>query len=78
MGIGGLARAYPIQILIWHDIVNDVLDGIPVAVTFCQLYNSAIVFYRRLDRVVHGNGVSGKMRKSDLIMWDHQTKSWWQ
>ena len=76
--IGGLVRAYPLQILVWHEIVNDVLDGVPVAVTFCPLCNSAIVFDRRLDGVVHDFGVSGNLRKSDLIMWDHQTESWWQ
>ena len=50
----------------------------PVAVTFCPLCNSAIVFDRRLDGVVYDFGTSGKLRNSDLIMWDRQTESWWQ
>jgi hypothetical protein len=76
--VNGDARAYPIQVLIWHEIVNDVIGGVPVAVTFCPLCNSAIVFDRRLDGAVHKFGVSGNLRNSDLIMWDHQTQSWWQ
>ena len=76
--LNGDARAYPLQILTWHEIVNDVVGGEPVAVTFCPLCNSAIVFDRRLDGVVHTFGTSGKLRNSDLIMWDRQTETWWQ
>ena len=76
--INGVARAYPLQILTWHEIVNDTVAGVPVAATFCPLCNSAIVFDRRLDGVVYDFGVSGNLRNSDLIMWDHQTQSWWQ
>jgi hypothetical protein len=61
-----------------HEIVNDTLAGRPIAVTYCPLCNSAVVF----DRVVDGReltfGVSGKLRNSDLVMWDRQTESWWQ
>ena len=76
--INGDARAYPLQILTWHEIVNDVVGDVPVSVTFCPLCNSAIVFDRRLDGVVYDFGTSGKLRQSDLIMWDRQTESWWQ
>ncbi len=76
--INGEARAYPLQILIWHEIVNDDIGGVPVAVTFCPLCNSAIVFDRRLDGIIYDFGVSGNLRNSDLIMWDRQTESWWQ
>ena len=72
------ARAYPLQILTWHEIVNDVVGGVPVAATFCPLCNSAIVFDRRLNGVTHDFGTSGKLRNSDLIMWDRQTETWWQ
>ena len=72
------ARAYPLQILTWHEIVNDVVSGVPVSVTFCPLCNSAIVFDRRLEGVVYDFGTSGKLRNSDLVMWDRQTESWWQ
>ncbi len=76
--IDGVTRAYPLQILTWHEIVNDELAGVPVAVTFCPLCNSAIAFDRRLDGVVYDFGTSGSLRYSDLIMWDRQTESWWQ
>ena len=72
------ARAYPLQILIWHEVVNDVVGGEPVVITFCPLCNSALAFERTLDGVVHDFGVSGNLRASDLIMWDRQTETWWQ
>ena len=74
----GDARAYPLQILTCHEIVNDVVGGVPVTVTFCPLCNSAIVFDSRLEAVVHDFGTSGKLRNSDLVMYDRQTESWWQ
>ena len=74
----GDARAYPLQILIWHEIVNDAVGGRPVTVTFCPLCNTAIVFDRRLDGVTHDFGTTGNLRRSDLVMWDRQTESWWQ
>jgi hypothetical protein len=72
------ARAYPIQILIWHEIVNDVLNDKPLAVTFCPLCNTAIVFERKIDGVVYDFGTTGRLRFSNLIMYDRQTESWWQ
>ena len=76
--INGEARAYPLQIMTWHEIVNDVVGGDPVTITFCPLCNAAIVFDRRLNGVIHDFGTSGKLRNSDLVMWDRQTESWWQ
>ena len=75
---GGDARAYPLQIMTWHEIVNDEVGGVPVAVTFCPLCNSAIVFDRRWEGRLYDFGTSGNLRKSDLVMWDRQTESWWQ
>jgi len=75
---GEVPRAYPIRYLTWHEIVNDVVGGIPVAVTFCPLCNSAITFDRRTDDGTLSFGVSGKLRNSDMIMYDRQTESWWQ
>lgn len=72
------ARAYPLGILTRHEIVNDEVGGVPVAVTFCPLCNSAVVFDRRVAGEVYRFGVSGNLRNSDLVMWDHVTKSWWQ
>ena len=76
--IGDDARAYPLRILIWHEIVNDTVGGVPVSVTYCPLCNSAIVFDRRLDGRVLDFGTTGKLRNSDLVMYDRQTESWWQ
>ncbi|WP_425045452.1 DUF3179 domain-containing protein [Primorskyibacter sp. S87] len=75
---GGRPRAYPIRYLIWHEIVNDEVSGIPVAVTFCPLCNSALVFDRRTPKGTLSFGVSGKLRHSDMVMFDRQTESWWQ
>ena len=75
---GEAPRAYPIRYLTWHEIVNDVVGGIPVAVTFCPLCNSGMTFDRRVNGVVLSFGVSGKLRNSDMIMYDRETESWWQ
>lgn len=72
------ARAYPLEVLTRHEIVNDVINEIPVVVTFCPLCNSAIVYERTVDGDVLRFGVSGNLRNSDLIMWDDKTESWWQ
>jgi len=71
-------RAYPIQILMWHEIVNDEIAGTPIAVTFCPLCSTAIVFDRRVGGETLDFGTSGKLRNSDLVMYDRQTESWWQ
>ena len=76
--LNGEARAYPIQILIWHEIVNDVVGGVPVVVTFCPLCNTALVFERTINGNVHDFGTSGMLRFSDLVMYDRQTETWWQ
>lgn len=78
VAIGAQARAYPLRVLTWHEIVNDTLGGMPIAVTFCPLCNSAIVFDRRIDGRVLSFGTTGKLRNSDLVMYDRETESWWQ
>ncbi|MCH2249358.1 MAG: DUF3179 domain-containing protein [Cognatishimia sp.] len=75
---GELPRAYPIRYLTWHEIVNDQVGDIPVAVTFCPLCNSGITFDRRVGDRVLSFGVSGKLRNSDMVMYDRETESWWQ
>lgn len=78
LSIDGDARAYPLRILIWHEIVNDVVGDTPVAVTYCPLCNAAIVFDRRVDGRTLSFGTTGKLRHSDLVMYDRATESWWQ
>ncbi|KAB1196175.1 MULTISPECIES: DUF3179 domain-containing protein [Haloferax] len=75
--LDGIARAYPLAILNWHEIVNDTFDGRPVVVTYCPLCGSAVV----ADRLVQGEptyfGVSGLLWMSDLVMYDDRTNSLW-
>ena len=72
------ARAYPLQILVWHEIVNDRIGDLPIAVTFCPLCNTALVFDRRHAGRLLDFGTTGRLRHSDLVMYDRQTESWWQ
>ncbi len=76
--LNGESRTYPLRFLIWHEIVNDTLGGKKIVATFCPLCNSAIVF----DAAVEGRALSfsttGRLRNSDLLMYDRETESWWQ
>ena len=74
----GVARAYPLQILMFHEIVNDTVGDKPFSVTFCPLCNASIVFEREVNGEVLDFGTTGRLRKSDLIMYDRQTESRWQ
>jgi hypothetical protein len=80
--IEGEAKAYPLSVLMFHEIVNDKIGGVPVTATYCPLCNAAIVFDRRLthngEEHLLDFGVSGMLRNSDMVMWDRQTESWWQ
>lgn len=82
--VGDDARAYPLQILTWHEIVNDTVGDQPVAVTFCPLCNTAIVFARTVAPAASAApqvldfGTTGRLRFSNLIMYDRQTETWWQ
>lgn len=78
LDINGDARAYPLRVMMWHEIVNDKVGGTPVAVTYCPLCNAAIVFDARVNGKALNFGTTGKLRKSDLIMYDRATDSWWQ
>lgn len=75
---GGEAKIYPVQILMWHEIVNDEVGGVPVTVTYCPLCNTGVTFLRRYDGSTLDFGVSGRLRFSNMIMYDRQTESWWQ
>ena len=78
VAIGGEARAYPLGVMIWHEIVNDTVGGMPIAVTWCPLCNSSVVFDRRAGGRTLSFGTTGKLRNSDLVMYDRETESWWQ
>jgi len=76
--INGDARAYPLRILLWHEIVNDTVGGVPVLVSYCPLCNSGVVFDRRLDGRTLQFGNTGRIRHFDMVMYDLETESWWQ
>jgi len=75
--IDGDARAYPFQIMTWHEIVNDVVGGTPVAVTYCPLCNSALAYPRQVGGRILEFGTSGSLYNSALVMFDRQTESLW-
>lgn len=75
--VEGDARAYPIQIMTWHEIVNDVIGGVPVTVAYCPLCNSALAYDRRLGDRILDFGTSGELFNSSLVMYDRQTESLW-
>jgi len=72
------ARAYPLRMLLWHEIVNDKIAETPIAVTYCPLCNSSLVFKRVIDGQEVEFGGSGKLYNSDTLMYDRLSESWWQ
>jgi thiol-disulfide isomerase/thioredoxin len=76
--VGEEVRAYAVQILMFHEIVNDIVGEVPVVVTYCPLCNTGIAFERTVDGQVLDFGTTGRLRYSNLVMYDRQTESWWQ
>ena len=75
--VNGDARAYPVRALIWHEIVNDTVGGVPVTVTYCPLCNSAVSYRREVRGVETTFGTSGRLYASALVMYDRATESLW-
>jgi hypothetical protein len=75
--INGDARAYPVRVMIWHEIVNDTVGGVPVSVTYCPLCNSAVSYRREVNGVETTFGTSGRLFASALVMYDRLTESLW-
>lgn len=75
--INNQSKAYPVRILVWHEIVNDTLDSTPIVVTYCPLCGSGIAFSRQQGSQVLDFGVSGLLHNSDLLMYDRQSESLW-
>ena len=75
--INGQSRAYPLFILVWHEIVNDEVGGVPVSVTYCPLCYTNQVFERVIDGQTVEFGTSGKLYNSNLLMYDRLTDSYW-
>lgn len=76
--IGEDARAYPLRMLLWHEIVNDTVGGVPLLVSYCPLCNSGVVFDRRVGGEVLRFGNTGRIRHFDMVMYDHENENWWQ
>ena len=74
---GNDARAYPLRILVWHEIVNDLIGGEALAVTYCPLCGTGMVFDRRAGGTTRTFGVSGLLYRSDVLMYDRETESLW-
>jgi hypothetical protein len=77
VAVGQDARAYPLAILVWHEVVNDTIGGVPVAVTYSPLADAAVAFDRRVGGRAESFGVSGKLYRSNLVMVDRRTTSLW-
>ena len=75
--INGDARAYPLRIMTWHELVNGTVGGVPVTVSYCPLCNSAVAYDRRAGERILDFGTSGALLHSSLVMYDRQTESLW-
>lgn len=75
--VGDETRAYPLRILVWHEIVNDTIGDLAIAVTYCPLCGTAMVFERQQGERTLSFGVSGLLYQSDVLMYDRQTVSLW-
>lgn len=74
---GDIARAYPTRILVWHEIVNDVIANEALAITYCPLCGTAMVFDRQVGGKARTFGVSGLLYRSDVLMYDQESESLW-
>ncbi|MBI4329293.1 MAG: DUF3179 domain-containing protein [Chloroflexi bacterium] len=78
VAVNGEARAYPLGVLLHHEIVNDVLGGEPLAVTFSPYTASVLVFRRTVQEKTLAFGTTGAVRHANVVLWDDLTESWWQ
>lgn len=77
VALGGEARAYPLSVLVWHELVNDRLGGVPILVSYCPLCGTGVVFDRHAADGVRSFGVSGLLYRSDLLLYDRESESLW-
>jgi len=75
--VGGEARAYPLRVLVYHEVVNDEIGGTPVAIVYCPLCDSVTAVDRRLDGVVREFGVSGLLVNANILLYDRSDDSLW-
>ena len=74
----GVKRVYPLQIMVWHEIVNDKIAGDPILITYCPLCGSGIAYERKINGEEVEFGTSGKLFNSNLVMYDRKTDTYWQ
>ncbi len=74
---GQTTRAYPLRVLVWHEIVNDTIESEPVVITYCPLCGTGMVFTRKSGGKVRTFGVSGLLYQSNVLMYDRETESLW-
>lgn len=74
---GGITRAYPLRVLVWHEIVNETIAGRPILVTYCPLCGTAMIFDRKVKGQIRRFGVSGLLYQSDVLMYDRESESLW-
>jgi hypothetical protein len=72
-----VTRVYPLQILVWHEIVNDTVAGDPILITYCPLCGSGIAYERTIDGEAVEFGTSGRLYNSNLVMYDRKTDTYW-
>lgn len=75
--IKGIQKAYPIRILVWHELVNDKINNTPFLITYCPLCGSILAFSRYINDEELTFGVSGLLYQSDVLFYDHKTESLW-
>jgi len=73
----GVRRVYPIQVMVWHEIVNDTVAGDPILITWCPLCGSGIAYQRQIDGETVEFGTSGKLYNSNLVMYDRKSETLW-
>jgi len=73
----GTTRAYPLRVLVWHEIVNETIAGKPILVTYCPLCGTAMIFDRKVAGKIRAFGVSGLLYQSDVLMYDREDESLW-
>ena len=75
--IEGVFKAYPLRILVWHEVVNDKVGNKPIMVSYCPLCGSTLIFDREVDSEELTFGISGLVYQSDVLFYDHQNLSLW-
>jgi hypothetical protein len=73
----GIERVYPLQVIVWHEIVNDIVAGSPLLISYCPLSGSGLAYERTIDGLTVEFGTSGKLYNSNLVMYDRKTDTYW-